>query len=563
MAHAVSRRQFLMSAAAAGAVAMAPRSFGQTGADILFQNGRIVDGTNGRSMTGDVLVRDGVITAVSETQLNADVPKMDCSGLVISPGFIDIHAHTDWTLPRNDREPLLMPFTEQGVTTFVGGNCGHGTAAYLRDSEHIKLLRLGADRSFDITWRDMSEFFDHLRSIGLTHNLANLVGHGTTRASIRGHDAREMSPDEMKTMLGLMERGMEQGAHGVSFGLQYQPGIFATLDEIKAVARLVKEHDKTMTCHMKAYSNYSTAYPIKIQGHRDHNLLAVEDMINVARETGVRLQMSHLIFVGTKTWPGYTEALSSIDNAIQNGIDIKFDTYPYHLGFSVIDVFFPAWFRAEMPEAFDSEGAREKLRKEMAMLRAAVGFDYSDIQVTYHVDEELNQYNGLFVNETAEKMGVDPFDCFMEIAQRSGGRARVLNHKYSNPEIVEALIKHPASLFMTDALVAAQGVQNPAAFGTYPRFLEWCRDKNLIPIEEAVYKMTGGIAERFDFGKRGFIKEGHAADITVFNWDTIKDNNTTYETDQRPNGIEAVFINGVRVLKDGKADPKLTAGVII
>jgi len=563
----VSRRQFLQAAMAttAGAAMLSPSAvYGHGNGELLLKAGRIVDGTNGKSFTGDILLKNGFIEAISETPIETSAPVMDCNGLIVSPGFIDIHAHTDWTLPMEDGESLLTPFTEQGITTFVGGNCGFGAGNFKKDSEHIDKIKIGFSRGFDLDWRTLEGYFERLRDNGLTHNLAELAGHGTTRTSIRGFDASGLSDAEMGLMLQLLGEAMDQGAHGVSFGLQYEPGVFATLDEMKAIGRIVKEREKTLAAHMKAYSVLSTAYPIELMGGDAHNILAVKDMIEVARQTGVRTQLSHLIFVGTKTWPNYEETLKVIDDAIEEGLDIKFDTYPYHLGMSVINVFLPPWFLADIPESFQSEGAREKLRREMTMMRMAVGFSYEDIQITYANHEDYNQYNGLFVNEIAEEMGTDPFDAFLELAEKSRGRARVLNHKYSNPEIVHALIKHPASLFMTDALVAPTGVQNPAAFGTYPRFLEMIRENNLIPLEEAIYKMSGGVAERYDFGKRGTLKEGYAADVTVFDWETVADNITVRETDAQPSGIKAVFINGERIVNnEGEADPDKKAGQII
>jgi N-acyl-D-amino-acid deacylase len=169
----------------------------------------------------------------------------------------------------------------------------------------------------------------------------------------------------------------------------------------------------------------------------------------------------------------------------------------------------------------------------------------------------------MFLTEIAEKRGMDPFENFIDVAKKSNGRAAVLNHRYSNMEIVEALMRHPASLFMTDALPSTEGVQNPASYGCFPLFFQLAREKKLIPLEEVVYKMSGASVERYSIKDRGLLKEGLAADITVFDRDAIKDNNTVKETSMAPSGIEAVFINGKRVFAGGKVDPKIKAGAVV
>jgi len=204
-----------------------------------------------------------------------------------------------------------------------------------------------------------------------------------------------------------------------------------------------------------------------------------------------------------------------------------------------------------------------KLESELNLVRRFLGFGYDDIQITYANHEELNQYNGLFLTEIAQKRGMDQFENFVDIARRSKGLASVLNHRYSNIGIIESLIKHPASLFMTDALPSTTGVQNPASSGCFARFLQLAREKRLISLEEAVHKSSGASARRFGIRDRGILKEGYAADITVFNWNTVRDNNTVAVTGQTPSGIEAVFINGRQVLSKGRVDSEIKAGEVI
>ncbi len=540
----------------------------------LLKNGLIVDGTKKKGFQGNLLIRNNRIEEISERKINAVGTVIDCAGLVVMPGIIDAHSHMDWVLPVRGHEELKVPFTAQGVTTFVAGQCGYGVAGFRKNTPFMSKIEIYNRNLYRIQWDTMAQYFDYVQRNGMTHNMLNFAGHGTTRASIRGFNAAPMSKDEMKEMLMLLERSMDEGAAGVSLGLQYEPGIFAKYGELSEVAKLVKRKNKVLSVHLRAYSSLSPGYPMStlkilldyvspFDGYEPHNLLAIDEMLNVARDTGVRLEISHLIFVGARTFKTYKGGLDRIDKAIKQGVDVKFDTYSYHCGTSHINVVLPPWFLAKVPGAYKDKKMLERLRSELGLIQRFLGFGINDIQVTYANHEELNQYNGMFLGEIAKKRGMDWFESTMDIAERSGGKAAVLNHRYSNLEIVEALMQHPASLFMTDAGVALKGVQNPAAYGNFPRFLQLAREKKLISLEEAVYKMSGAAAERFQINDRGFLKAGLAADITVIDWKNIRDNNTLTETSKTPTGIESVFINGKQVVKKGKADTAIKAGKII
>ena len=528
----------------------------------LLKNGLITDGTGKEAYLGNLLIENNIIKEISRGDIRIEARELDCTNKVISPGFIDMHSHMDWYLPAEGHSELKTPFTSQGITTFVAGNCGYGVAAFKKDSPYRDMLESRTGGLFDLKWNTMEEYFAHLRKNGMSHNLANLAGHGTTQTSMRGFDTSPLNNDEIKEMLYLLEEAMEQGACGVSFGLQYEPGVSVTPDEIRQIAELVKKKDKILTVHLKAYSSLSGTYPLKILG-TPHNLVAIQDMLDIARQTGVRLQISHLIFVGSRTWKDYEKALSMIDEAIKQGIDVKFDTYSYHCGISTINVFLPEWFLARVPQAYEDRSAMRKLHIEASLILRLLGFGFEDIQIAYANHDELNQYNGRFLADIARARGMAGFDNFVDFARRSGGAARVLNHKNSNSEIMEALIRHPASLFMTNASPATQGIQNPACYGNFPRFFEWIRSKNLISLEEAVYKCSGSSRQRFRIKDRGILQKGLAADITVFDYNSIRDNNTTVETDKKPSGITAVFINGKQVVSENNVDRSINAGVVV
>jgi N-acyl-D-amino-acid deacylase len=532
---------------------------------ILLKKGLVVDGTGGKSFIGDVLIKGNTIEAVAHSIPGFRGRTIECAGKVIAPGFIDIHSHLDWILGIRGHQNLTNPFTAQGVTTLVTGNCGFGVAGFLKKSPHKGFIekRVGGFIGREsVPWDTMDQYFSLLRRQGITHNIANLAGHGTSRMSIREFKPTPMDADEMKTLLRLLEEAMEQGCYGVSLGLMYEPGIFATADELRQVARLVKKHDKILTVHLKAYSALSPTYPIVPFG-TPHNIMALREMLDLARETGVRLQVSHLIFVGSKTWSTCDKALGMIDRAIRDGVDVMFDTYAYHCGNSIISVVLPEWFLARVPEVFNDRKSLFRLKQEFRIIKWLLGFGYEDVQIINADHPELDRYNGMFMGDIAKKRGMDQFKNYIDFVIKSEGKAAVLNHRYSSLDNVKDLMRHPAALYMTDAIVSAKGVQNPSVSGNFPRFLQFAREFGNISLEEVVHKMTGASAERLRIINRGFLKKGHAADITVFDWQKVRDNNTPSVTDAAPTGIEAVFINGKQVVRSGKADGSIKAGMVL
>jgi len=541
---------------------------------ILLKNGLIVDGSGKKGFKGNLLIRDKKIEKVSPGEIAATGSVIDCTGLVVMPGIIDAHSHMDWYLPIKGHDEMKLPFTAQGVTTFVAGQCGYGVAGFRKNSAFKEIIERRTKGLYRIEWDTMSQYFDVLKKSGMTHNMMVLAGQGTTTTSIRGYNAAPKSKEEMREMLALLEQAMDEGACGVSLGLQYEPGIFTNHAELSEIARLVKKKNKILTVHLRAYSALAPGYPMStakilldyvmpFDGYEPHNVIAIDEMLNIARETGVRLQISHLIFVGARTFKTCDKALQHIDKAIKQGVDVKFDTYVYHCGQSIINVIFPAWFLAKVPKAYDDPKMLARLKSEWDQTVRFLGFGPKDIQITYAGNKDLDRFNGLFLEDIAKKRKMDWFVNTVDFARKSNGVARVLNHSYSNLPVVETLMTHPAALFMTDALPEPEGVQNPAMSGNFPRFFQLAREKKLISLEEAVYKMTGATAQRYGIRDRGFLKEGLAADITVFDWKTIRDNNTLTETSKAPTGITAVFINGRQVLSKGQVDGAVKVGELV
>jgi N-acyl-D-aspartate/D-glutamate deacylase len=270
-----------------------------------------------------------------------------------------------------------------------------------------------------------------------------------------------------------------------------------------------------------------------------------------------------LSFVGSRTWRTADRAVALIDAAIADGVDVRFDTSPSLVGASIISVLLPAWFLALGPGAYTENGSLRRLKRELRLVERRLGFGSADIQVTNTLDPDLAEHNGKSLYEIARVRRMSPIDTLIDVARRSAGRARVLCQRITTNQIVESLMRHPACLFGTDAWVERDGVQNPSAYGAFPRILALARDRRLLSLEEAVRRMTGATAERFGLPERGILKEGYAADITVFDAESVADNTTGAETDAAPTGIDYVFVNGKKIIGSGRKENPLNAGAPI
>ena len=461
---------------------------------ILLKNGLVVDGTGSRGYIGDVLIQGAKIQDVSSTPIDCDAETIDCTDKVIAPGFIDIHSHMDGPLAFAGFDQIKTPFIAQGITTFVAGNCGMSAGSIRKRNPFVHKVT-SDEITTDVVWESMGEYFDHLENIGISHNLVNLAGNGTTRACIRGLKSSPLEKEEFKTLLKNLEEDMDQGAAGVSFGLQYAPDLFCTPEEIFAVAELVKSKDKIMTVHGRAYSVFSGIYP-QTKEFVPHSVLSIREMVDVARKTDVRIQYSHLVLAGTMSHPTHKPCLEELENARAGGIDIMTDTYPYHCGTSVINVILPAKFQANIKDGFEDEKIIAEVENTLMRMKDAVGFGLDDVQLGFAVHPDFKPFQGKFIPEIADELKMSPGKVVLKLSRATNGRARVLNHNYSDMEMMDALISDPYCLFMTDSTVAVDGLQNPASFGAFPLLLQYARDRKLIPLEEAVRKMTGTTAQR-------------------------------------------------------------------
>lgn len=530
--------------------------------DLVIRNGTIVDGTGKPRFLGDVGIRAGRIAAVTRGDpLNGSLhtrQELDATGLGVAPGFIDVHSHGDWILPLPDHDEILAPLVLQGVTTLVTGQCGFSPAPVTEGSipQIDAFSEMMRERAFPYRWRSMGEFLDSLDGDGLLLNAAFLVGHGSLRYTVMGDRTDAPTPEEMDALCQQTRQALREGAFGLSAGLAYAPGIFSRNEELLALLRVVAEEDAIFTVHGRAFTWVSPFYQPMIVGTA-HNIRSVRELLDLAQQSGVRLQLSHQIFVGRRTWRTHRTVLHDIDRAADNGLDVAFDAFPYTFGNTTINAVFPEWFLDGFLENVNDLEALRRVKREMDLLRWTLGLDYDDITLLWACAPELAGLEGLDFGTIAQKLGMSGFEAYMHVARVSNGKARILLSTYSGDARNEAPLRmaltHPLCAFMTDTILTRRGKHNPASFGTFPRVLgRYSRDLGLLTLEEAVRRMTSFSAERTGLEDVGRVAEGQWADLVLFDAGTVADNTTRERPDVAPSGIRTVLIGGQVVARDGQ-----------
>ena len=510
---------------------------------ILFKGGMIYDGTGQESFKGDILVEnDKIIKVEKSIQPEEGWEIVDIEGLSVSPGFIDAHSHNDWFAIKKEPKKYFEPFIRQGITSFITGNCGLSAVGFESDTPHVDKVG-GGLFSFHETsgkYGSVSEFFSAIDG-NTPCNIAVLAGHCSARASVSGYENRTLTEDEHKKMLDIMETALKEGACGLSLGLMYEPGIYAGIDELKDVARLCEKYGRPMTVHPRACSAVSMTYPLL---GRPHLLRALDELVEIADGTKMKLHYSHAIFVGRRSFRCKDELMAILDSLRDKGVDIGFDIYSELLGVSVITVILPAWYQALSPSQKRNWFNKLKLSVLVDASILLLGFGWNDIQIAY-IGPGYEKYEGKSVAQIAKEMGKSCLDAYLDLCEMSNFKGRVNMGPYSTPEIVSELSKNERCLYMTDAWVEDHGVQNPAIYDCFPKFLKFslCGTGDSMP--NTVRKMTGAVADRFSITDRGYIKPGYYADLTVFDEAKLRDGQPDQE---KSFGIEKVYINGVNFL---------------
>lgn len=510
--------------------------------DVLIRNGRVIDGTGNPWYHADVGIRGDRIAALGRLGGESARRTIDAGGLAVSPGFVDMHTHSDLALLA---EPTWECKVMQGVTLEVLGQDGLGLAPVTdatRETLHQQLMGwngpgLGVTRD----WRTIGEYLARFDG-RVSPNVAMLVPHGTVRMAVMGLDDRAPSPDELRRMQELVTQGMRDGAVGLSAGLTYTPGRYASDDEVVALCEAVRPFGGHYQPHHRNYGAQA--------------LSAYEASLVIGRRAGVPVHLTHAILNFPVNRGRAGELLALIDRARAGGLEVTMDTYPYLAGMTYLHAYLPSWAHVGggpvLLERLGSAEARGRMRGDME--KGSDGFngmpiDWSIVVIAGAGLPAHQDYVGLSIRDAAARAGRDPFDfyCDFLVAERLGVGSLVFS---GNEDNVRAIMQHPAHTAGSDGIVVG-GRPHPRAWGTFARYLaEYVRKLGLVRLEEMVRKMTSLPCQRLGFLDRGLIRVGAAADIVCFDPEGVQDT-ATYETPRRhPTGIPWVLVNGV-VVKDG------------
>lgn len=537
----MNRRSFLRSsarAAAAGFVAgplvrVRSRS---TVFDIIIKGGIVYDGQGGPPFAADIGIRRGFINSIGKLGNDRGAAVIDARGLAVCPGFIDVHDHSDLGLLAN---PNAESVVHQGITTIVSGQCGSSpfpvVAATLEEQRENARRVYGVDWS----WNDMTGFLARLEKRGIAVNYATLVGNGPIRAAVVGLADRPATLQEIGLMKELVAEHLQAGAFGLSSGLEYQPSGFARTEEITELGRVV--------------ARFSGVYATHMRDEGDRLLESLEEAIGSARESGVRVQISHFKTAYMRNWPKVSPALASIERAHAQGIDIFCDRYPYIAASTGLDLYFPRWAKEGTVEDFLR---RLKDPSQDAALRAAVAEaekklgSWDKVVISSVLSEKNRPLQGRDILAAAREAGRDPYtfmrDLILEERNSVGMVAFIMSE-----DNLKKILAHPlVGVGCDGSAVAPYGIlsrdkPHPRNYGTFPRALgKYVRDEKILPLETMIRKITSVPAARFGFAKRGAVKPGYAADLVVFDPARIKDRATWQDPHQYPEGITHVIVNG-------------------
>ena len=524
--------------------------------DLKVVGGQIIDGTGAAAVRADLGIAGDTITAVGDLGREPAGRTIDAAGLTVTPGFIDIHTHSDWRLWGNRRAESKI---RQGVTTEVVGNCGFSPAPVSDEfREEMRGFALSLPPGMDFSWRSMADYLRGYRGEGVAVNVAQLVGHGTLRLAAMGFARRPPTARELVTMERLMDDAMASGAYGLATGLIYAPGSYAETEEIIAVAR--------RAAHGGFYASH-------IRGEGATLLAAVGEAIRVGREGNVPVQVSHIKAAGRPNWGKVESALSLIDIArAEGGQDVMADVYPYTASSTTLRTLLPDWALEggieAMLERLGDPGARARIRQEMTggSPILARGLGWEDIMIASSPSRP--EAEGRRLDDVARDWHIDPLDAAMDILVDERGGGYVILFQLDEADLRCALV-HPEVMIGSDGSSLAvdgelgRGKPHPRSYGTFPRVLaRYVRDEPILSLEAAVHKMTGLPARRLGLGDRGVLAVGAKADVVGFDPARVEDL-ATYENPHRyAAGIPYVLVNGRVVIDRGEHTGALPGRVL-
>ncbi|TDQ16490.1 dihydroorotase/N-acyl-D-amino-acid deacylase [Algoriphagus boseongensis] len=494
--------------------------------DLVILNGNIYDGSGATSISGDIGVKDGKIVAVGNLKNKKAIETIDATGLAVAPGFIDMHTHLE---PIKEL-PQMESLVRQGVTFSLGGPDGGGPWPF-------------------------GEYLSSLDTFPLGLNVGYLVGHNTIRNEIMGMEDRDPTEEELNQLEEMVSIAMEEGAFGISTGLKYLPGTFSKVDEVISLSKKASEKGGIYTSHLREEG----------LGLID----AVQEAIFISQEAKIPVILTHHKAIGVKMWGQSAKTLALVDSARASGLEIFMDQYPYAASHTGISVLIPSWALEgdKFEERVNHPQLREKIKEGIIfnILNDRGGSDLRRIQFSrVSWNKELE---GKTLHDWAIESGLEPtVENGAELviqAQLNGGTGAI--YHAMDEKDVENIMKHPMTMIGSDGRLSSpgDGHPHPRAYGTFPRVLgHYSRDLGIMPLEMAIYKMTGFPAQVLGLKNRGKIEVGAIADLCIFNPNTVIDQATYIDPHQYPKGIDYVIVNGIIVVEYGAMSGKTPGKVI-
>ncbi|MHC1720736.1 MAG: amidohydrolase family protein [Clostridiaceae bacterium] len=491
----------------------------------------IYDGTGAVPFQADLLMEGTKISRIGRIKPENTWEIVDGKGMALAPGFINTHSHLELELLKH---PEVRSVVEQGITTEILGQDGSSVAPVFDENlkelmDNMAPLAGTMDRPY--SWRSYKEYMGCITAANPAARFEGLVGHGTIRMCIMGSENRQATAEELKKMQDLLAKCMEEGAKGLSFGLIYPPGSFGNTEELIAMARIVAKYDGIIMVHMR----------------NEKNLLleSMDEMLHVAKESGARLQISHLKALGKPNWGKVKEALKKIQQFNNMGYEVTFDQYPWSAACTGLKVCAPQWAFSGGEQMFQKRLADPvEYKKILSETDQEIGVRGGGkaILIASVATEEYSWMVGHYMDEIAEKLGMEVGEAVLHILQHEGPAVIAIYFSISE-EDVALVMQSPYHCACTDGIMGAH--PHPRTYSSFPRLLgHYVRDMKVMTLQEAIRHITSEPARRLRLWDRGIIREGMDADLVLFDPETICDTNSYIEPAQKPAGIRQVWVLG-------------------